>query len=123
MAWLITIDGPSPARGCAIVVEEAAFDVAYSKLMAAVILARERTNDPVLLQAKEDLHCYSKYRASNMHICGREQRRLRGEISFDVDYCEKGCRGGRRSTDQNSSPLLLHRVSFSENNPNARRCT
>jgi hypothetical protein len=33
-----------------------------------------------------------------MRSCGREQRRLRGEISFNVDYCKKGCRGGRRST-------------------------
>jgi hypothetical protein len=49
MAWLIDIDDPSPTKDCPIVVEEAAFDVAYSTLMAAVILARERTNDPVWL--------------------------------------------------------------------------
>ena len=48
MAWLIAIDHPSPAEECPIVVEEEAFDAAYSKLMAAVIAARERTSDPVL---------------------------------------------------------------------------
>jgi hypothetical protein len=48
MAWLTATDYPMPAKECPIVVEEAAFDIAYSKLMAAVIVARERTNDPVL---------------------------------------------------------------------------
>jgi hypothetical protein len=48
MAWLIATDYSTPASECPIAVEEGAFDVAYSKLMAAVIAARERTNDPVL---------------------------------------------------------------------------
>jgi hypothetical protein len=48
MAWLIAIDYPTPEAECPIVVEEEAFDVAYSKLMAAVIAAQEKTNDPVL---------------------------------------------------------------------------
>jgi hypothetical protein len=47
MEWLITTDHLTLARDCPIVVEEDAFDVA-SKLMAAVIIARERTNEPVL---------------------------------------------------------------------------
>ena len=48
MTWLFATDYPTPAKECPIVVEEAAFDIAYSKLMAAVIAARERTNNPVL---------------------------------------------------------------------------
>lgn len=48
MEWLIATDHLTPARDCPIVVEEDAFDVAYSKLIAAVIIARERTNEPAL---------------------------------------------------------------------------
>ena len=48
MEWLIATDYPTPAQECPIAVEDGAFEVAYSKLMAAVIAARERTNDPVL---------------------------------------------------------------------------
>ena len=48
MEWLISIDHPTPASECPIVVEEKDFDLAYSQLMAAVIIARERTNDPVV---------------------------------------------------------------------------
>lgn len=45
MAWLLTIEYPSPAKDCPITVEEAAFDVAYSTLLTAVIVARARTNE------------------------------------------------------------------------------
>jgi hypothetical protein len=49
MEWLIATDHPTPASECPIVMEEEAFDLAYSMLMAAVISARDRTNDPILL--------------------------------------------------------------------------
>ena len=48
MHWLIATDYPTPAKECPILLEEEAFDVTYSKLMAAVIAAREGTGDPVL---------------------------------------------------------------------------